>query len=131
MNRRDAESAETEPDEELNALAGRVIGAAIAVHRVLGPGYLESVYEQALAIELEAQSVPVARQETIAVTYRGRQVGEGRVDFLVHAKLVLELKAVDRLAPIHRAQMISYLKSTGCRLGLLINFNERTLSEGI
>jgi GxxExxY protein len=92
MNRRDAKSAEKEPDPELNGLAGKVIGAAIAVHRVLGPGYLESVYEHALAVELDEQQVPFVRQQGIAVTYRGRPVGEGRVDFLVDGRLVVEIR---------------------------------------
>ena len=131
LNRRDAESAENEPSGALNALAGAVIGAAISVHRELGPGYLESVYEEALALELRMAGVPFERQVMVAVMYRGQEVGQGKLDMLVDRQLVVELKAVDRLAPIHRAQMISYLKATGCMLGLVINFNETTLAKGV
>jgi GxxExxY protein len=117
--------------DELDILARRTIGAAIEVHRSLGPGFLESVYEEALAIELGLQNIPFARQVTIAVPYKGHIVGESRVDILVANALVVELKAVDLLAPIHSAQLISYLKATGHRLGLLINFNVPILKEGI
>ena len=131
MNRGDAESAEEGISEELNTLTTSVIGAAIEVHRVLGPGYLESVYQEALEVELMAAHIPFEPRKPIAVSYKGREVGQGRLDFLVADKLVLELKAVEKLAPIHRAQMISYLKATSRRLGLVINFNEKTLRDGI
>ncbi|MDH7578537.1 MAG: GxxExxY protein [Bacillota bacterium] len=119
------------PDKEVDRLAHEVIGAAIEVHRHLGPGYLESVYEEALAVELNLRGIPFVRQKTIAVNYKGHPVGEGRLDFLVGESLVVELKAVDALAPIHKAQLLSYLKTTGFRLGLLINFNVSVLKEGI
>ena len=131
MNHGDTESTEKSVSVELNTLATKVIGAAIEVHRVLGPGYLESVYQEALEVELVAADIPFDPQKSIAVSYKGREVGQGRLDFLVADKLVLELKAVEKLAPIHRAQMISYLKATGHRLGLIINFNEKTLRDGI
>ena len=114
MNRGDAESAERSLDPKLNEIATRVIGAAIEVHRVLGPGYLESVYEEAMQMELGATGLVIERQKPVAVAYRGREVGQTRLDFLIGGELVLELKAVDKLASIHRAQMISYLKATGC-----------------
>ncbi len=120
-----------EPSPELDELARKVIGAAIAVHRALGPGYLESVYEEALCVELEFQTLPFQRQYKIAVQYRGRPVGEGRLDLLVAEMLPVELKAVEMLAPIHQAQMLSYLKMTGFQLGLLINFNVPVLKQGI
>jgi GxxExxY protein len=131
LNRGDAESAEKNLDPRLNELATRVIGAAIEVHRVLGPGYLESVYEEAMNIELQSAGVPFERQKPVALSYKGHDVGQARLDFLIGGELVLELKAADKLAPIHRAQLISYLKATGCQLGLVINFNERALRDGI
>ncbi len=120
-----------EPSAELDQLARTVIGAAIAVHRVLGPGYIESVYEEALCVELDFQTVPYQRQYRIAVQYRGRPVGEGRLDLLVANILPVELKAVEALAPIHQAQLLSYLKMTGFQLGLLINFNVPVLKQGL
>jgi GxxExxY protein len=108
-----------------------VIGAAIEVHSVLGPGYLESVYESAMALELTARAIPFQAQHAVSVTYKGADVGQGKIDFLAGGKLIVELKAVERVLPVHRAQVISYLRATGCRLGLLINFNERTVREGI
>ena len=120
-----------EPSPELDRLTHEVIGAAIEVHRTLGPGYLESVYEEALAIELELRKISFTRQVVIAVDYKGHSVGESRLDFLVGGQLVTELKAVEALAPIHSAQVISYLKTTGHPLGLLINFNVCFLKDGV
>ena len=120
-----------EPSRELDALARRVIGAAIEVHRILGPGYLESVYEEALAVELSIQGVGCDRQSPVNIEYKGQAVGEGRLDLLVADSLVVELKTVDHLLPIHHAQVLSYLKATRSQIGLLINFNERVLREGI
>ena len=112
-------------------MARRVIGAAIEVHRALGPGYLESVYEEALAYEFSLNKIPYERQVKVKVAYKGHSVGEGRLDPLVAKMLPVELKAVDALAPIHQAQIISYLKMTGLQLGLLINFNVLLLKQGI
>ena len=120
-----------EPSEELDRLAYAVIGAAIEVHRVLGPGFLESVYEEALCVELQLRGIHFKSQPVVAVNYKGQQVGEGRLDLLVGGALIVELKAVDALASIHSAQVISYLKMTGHQLGLLINFNVPILREGI
>ena len=117
--------------EELNALSHVVIGAAIEVHRTLGPGFLESVYEQALCVELELRHIPFDNQVEIGVGYKGRIIGEGRLDILVANALIVELKAVDALAPIHEAQLLSYLKATGHRLGLLMNFNVPILRNSI
>ncbi len=121
----------TEPTKEQDELAHRVIGAAIEVHRRLGPGYLESIYEEALAVEFDRCEIKYARQHEISVDYRGRKIGIARLDFLVGDNLIVELKAVETIAPIHQAQVFSYLKMTGLELGLLINFNLRTLKEGI
>jgi GxxExxY protein len=120
-----------EPAPQLDALAQQVVSAAIEVHRHLGPGYLESVYEEALAIELKAREVAYVRQPPISVEYKGHAIGEGRADFLVGGELLVELKAVDQLAPIHKAQVISYLKAMQLRLGLLINFNVAVLRDGV
>ena len=120
-----------EPGSELDRLAPAVIGAAIEVHRSLGPGFLESVYEEALCIELDVRRIPFERQWPVAVNYKGHPVGEGRLDLLVGGVLVVELKAVEGVAPIHVAQVMSYLKATGHRLGLLINFNVPFLKNGI
>jgi GxxExxY protein len=122
---------EREPEHYLDELAHRVIGAAIEVHRHLGPGYLESVYQEAMEIELRIQGIPFVPQKPVAVSYKGHPVGEGRLDFLVADHLVVELKAVDKLAEIHKAQVISYLKATNLHLGLLLNFHANVLKNGI
>lgn len=120
-----------EPSEAVDRLATSVIGAAIEVHRHLGPGYLESVYEEALGIELTLREISFDRQKPVAVLYKGHSVGEGRLDLLVENLLIVELKAVEALAEIHKAQVISYLKATDLQLGLLINFNVPVLKQGI
>ncbi len=109
----------------------RVIGAAIEVHRTLGPGFLEAVYEEALCLGMTAQGIPFIRQHPVAVFYKGHAVGETRLDMLVDAQLIVELKAVDTLSAIHSAQLLSYLKATKLRTGLLINFNVKFLADGI
>ena len=124
-------SARTEPGTDLDRLAHSVIGAAIEVHRLLGPGFLETVYEEALCIELRLRGIPFARQVVVALDYKGQAVGEGRLDLLIENSLIIELKAVDTLLPIHSAQLLSYLKMTGHPLGLLINFNVPILKYGI
>jgi GxxExxY protein len=132
MNRQDAKSAKRrEPSEDLDRFAYEVIGAAIEVHRHLGPGFLESVYEKALAVEFQSRGIPYERQKSIAVNYKGHLVGKARLDFLVGDALVVELKAVQTFAPIHEAIVMSYLKTTKHQLALLINFNVPVLKEGI
>jgi GxxExxY protein len=120
-----------EPGKALDDLANSIIGAAIEVHRHLGPGYLESVYEEALGVELAERRIPYRRQHPVSVTYKGQSVGEGKRDLLVADKLVVELKAVEALLPVHKPQVISYLKATKFHLGLLINFNVSVLRDGI
>lgn len=120
-----------EPDEALNELSRRVIGAALEVHRTLGPGFLESAYEGALCIELQERRIPYVRQPVIELSYKGQAIGEGRMDLLVDGRLVVELKSVESLLPLHTAQLLSYLRSTGHVLGLLINFNTTRLEGGI
>ncbi len=119
-------------EEELNAITEEIIGAAIAVHRALGPGLLEWAYEACLVYELAERGLAVERQKALPVTYRGVTVDCGyRIDLLVKGLVVVELKAVERLDPLHDAQILSYLKLSGCRVGLLINFNVRMLKDGI
>ncbi|HJX17116.1 MAG TPA: GxxExxY protein [Acidiferrobacterales bacterium] len=120
-----------EPSKELDNLTNSVIGAAIEVHKHLGPGYLESVYEEALGIELTERGIPYRRQHPVSVSYKEKTVGEGKLDVLVADKLIVELKAVEALLPVHKAQVISYLKATRFHLGLLINFNVSVLRDGI
>ena len=120
-----------EPPQELDVLANKVIGAAIEVHRHLGPGFLESVYEEALATELGIQNVAFERQKLVRIVYKTHGVGEHRLDFLVKNELVVELKSVDSFSALHKAQLISYLRAVRSPLGLLINFNGKWLKNGI
>ena len=120
-----------EPDAELDEFARSVIGAAIEVHRHLGPGLLEEVYEEALCMEFELRKIPFMRLERVGITYKGKPVGKGKLDLLVGGGLIVELKSVERLAPIHSAQINSYLRMTSRMVGLLINFNVPVLREGI
>ena len=109
-----------------------VIGAAISVHRELGPGLLESVYASCLCHELRRRGVPFARQVKVPVCYAGEVMDASfRLDLLVESQLIVELKSVDLLLEVHRAQLLTYLKLTGIRRGLLINFNVLRLTEGI
>lgn len=118
--------------DELNALSEAVIGAAIAVHRELGPGLLEGAYEACLEFELLDRGFTVERQKELPVIYRGRRIDCGfRIDLLVNGSLILELKAVEQLARIHEAQVHTYLRLTGLHLGLLMNFNVLRLVDGI
>jgi GxxExxY protein len=112
-------------------IAHEVIGAAIEVHRLLGPGFLEKIYERALVHELSLRGIAVQPQKDILVPYKDILIPGQQLDILAGERVVLELKAVTELAPIHEAQLISYLKATGLRLGLLINFNVRVLKDGI
>ena len=117
---------------EFDELSNRVIGCAIEVHRHLGPGLLESAYEQCLAIELSTQDIPFELQSELHVEYRGRKIDCGyRIDVTIDGKLILELKSVEKLLPIHEAQLLTYMKLSGLRIGLLINFNVRLLKDGI
>ena len=120
-----------EPSQELDQLAHDVIGAAIEVHRILGPGFLERSYQRALAIELRLRKIPHFIESPIHLDYKGESIGEGRIDILVADQLVVELKTVDELSPLHEAQALAYLKATGHELALLINFNTPTLKQGI
>jgi GxxExxY protein len=113
-------------------LSEAIIGAAIEVHRELGPGLLESIYEHCLAQELSALGIPVLRQHKVPVKYKGVQLDLGfRIDLWVDDRIIVEIKAVEARHPVHTAQLLSYLKLTDCRLGLLINFNAETLVKGV
>ncbi len=117
---------------KLNRLTDQVIGAAIQVHRALGPGLLESAYEACLVYELSQLGLEVESQRALPVANRGVQLECGyRLDLLVEKQLIIELKAVDRLLPIHSAQLLSYLKLSSKKLGLLINFNVNLLKDGV
>lgn len=118
--------------EKLNQITESIIGAAIQVHRALGPGLLESAYEACTAFELVERGHKVEPQKPLPVVYKGVQLDCGyRLDLLVDDSVIVDFKAVDRLAPIHDAQMLSYLKLTGCKVGLIINFNVVVLKHGI
>ena len=113
-------------------LTSRIIGAAINVHRELGPGLLESVYETCLAAEFKTQSLQFKRQNRVEIVCRGEKIESGlRLDLLVEDAFVVELKSVENLLPVHKAQLLSYLKLSNKRCGLLINFNVELLKNGL
>lgn len=118
-------------DETTEKIAYEVIGAAIEVHRTLGPGFLEAVYERALCVELSLRGMSFRQQHPVKIIYKGQDVGEGYVDILVDNRLVVELKTVEYLLPIHKAQALSYLKALNLPLALLINFKTPVLKKGI
>ena len=118
-------------DTQRDPLTERIIGCAIEVHRTLGPGLLESTYARALAIELETAGLRVACQVPVPLRYKGHDLGEYRLDLMVEDAVVVEVKAVERFDQVHEAQLLTYLRLTGKRIGLIINFNRRTLREGI
>ena len=121
-----------EPIEDRDeAIAHRVIGAAIEVHRRLGPGFIESIYKRAMIHELLASSLKIEQERKILVPYKEIMIPGQRLDLLVDERVIVELKAVESLSPIHEAQLISYLKATRLRLGLLINFHVPLLKDGI
>lgn len=115
-----------------NPLSKEIIGAAIEVHRQLGPGLLESAYESCLAHELTLRQIPFERQKPLPIVYKDTKLDVGyRLDLLVDDLVIVELKAIDKLLPIHEAQIITYLKLTNRKLGLLLNFNVRMMKNGI
>ncbi|HEY74178.1 MAG: GxxExxY protein [Chloroflexi bacterium] len=116
----------------LDHITESIIGAAIAVHRVLGPGLLESAYEACLAFELTERGLKIEQQKPLPVIYREVELDCAyRLDLLVEESVIVEIKSVERLAPIHLAQLLSYLKLSGCKVGLLMNFNVKILKDGI
>jgi GxxExxY protein len=119
-------------EKRLNQITGAIIGAAIDVHRALGPGLPESAYEACLAYELIQQGFEIEQQEPLPLVYKAVHLDCGyRLDLLVERAVIVEIKSVDSLAPIHSAQLLSYLKLSGCQVGLLINFNVDILKNGI
>ena len=118
--------------DRLNEVTDQIIGAAMAVHSALGPGLLESTYEACLQHELEQLGLRVERQVALPVLYRGVQLECGyRLDLLVERRVVVEVKAVSELAPVHEAQVLSYLRLSGCRVGLILNFDVVRMRDGI
>lgn len=117
---------------DVNKLTEKIIGAAIEVHRYLGPGLLESTYEACLVYELELLGLKVEQQKSLPVVYKGIQLEQGyRIDLLVEDTVVVELKVVEEVIAVHEAQILSYLKLSGCQVGLLLNFNVKLLKDGI
>ena len=116
---------------EINILSGKILDAAIEVHRTLGPGLLESVYEECLYYELRTKEINVERQCPISIVYKGQKLNkEFIIDLFAENEIIIELKTVDKLLPIHEAQLLTYLKLAGKKLGLLINFNDTLLKDG-
>jgi GxxExxY protein len=115
----------------LSGLTSRIIGAAIDVHKALGPGLLESIYETAMCIELQLRHIPFVRQFRIPAYYKGHPLGTYEVDLLIDHLVVVEIKSVTTVLPVFEAQLLTYLRLTGKRRGLLINFNCRLLKDGI
>lgn len=118
--------------DEYNKVTEEIIASAIVVHKELGPGLLESAYEACLAFELVESGLAVERQKALPVSYRNVKLDCGyRLDLFVEGIVIVELKAIEKVSPIHHAQILSYLKLSGCRVGLLINFNVKMLKSGI
>jgi len=117
--------------EAWNLITESVIGAAIEVHSVLGPGLLERLYEEAMAVELRSRGLAFERQRLIRLAFKGQQRGDLKIDLVVENLVIVELKAIERVLDVHAAQLTSYLRSSDLPLGLLINFNHARLAEGI
>ena len=116
----------------LDELSHRVIGAAIEVHRLVGPGLLESIYVECLALELSEQGIQVAREVPLPICYKGHEIAKPlRIDLLVEDCLIVEAKSVEAVQPVHSAQLLTYLRMTGNKLGLLLNFNVVVMRDGI
>jgi GxxExxY protein len=122
----------TLPAADVYLLKEKIIACAIEVHRALGPGLLESVYRDCLVIELRAAQLEVVSERRFDVDYKGNRIADGlKLDLMVEKAVIVEVKAVERYHPVHLAQLITYLKLTGCHAGLLINFNCPTLKDGL
>ena len=117
---------------DINKLSSRIIGAAIEVHKALGPGLLESAYEECICYEMSIGGLSLERQKPLAVQYKGINLDCGyRLDVVVENAIILELKSCEKIEPIHKAQLLTYLKLSGIKLGLLLNFNVTLMREGI
>ena len=112
-------------------LTEQIIGCAIEVHRHLGPGLLESVYESALCIELKSLGLPFARQIGVPVFYKGELIAEHRPDLIIRDEVIVEIKSVERFNPVFLAQMLTYLRITNLRVGLILNFNRPVMKDGV
>jgi GxxExxY protein len=116
----------------INQLSSKIIGAAIEVHKALGPGLLESAYEECLCHELNRNSLSFERQKALPIVYKGKRLDCGyKIDIVVENAIVLELKSYEKIEPIHKAQLLTYLKLSGLKLGLLLNFNVPVMRDGI
>jgi GxxExxY protein len=119
-------------EEENDPVSYAVIGAAMEVHRHLGPGLLESLYHRAMLVELALRGIPYQSQEPVEVYYKEQSLGKDlRIDLVVQGELIVEMKSVDELHPVHEAQLMTYMKLTKLRKGLLLNFNTKLLKNGI
>lgn len=116
---------------ELHPITEKVIAACIEVHRELGPGLTENMYEDAVCHEFDLRGIRYQRQVPLPVVYKGKAIGDCRMDLVVEGAIIVELKAIESLTPVHRAQLICYLRASGIQLGLLINFNVAILKDGI
>lgn len=126
MNHRDSEV------RRFNELTGKIIGCGIEVHKALGPGLLESIYEECLCYELNQQGIEFERQKELPVHYKNVRLNSGyRIDVLVENSVIIELKAVEHILPVHKAQILSYMKLLNSKIGLLMNFNVPVLKDGI
>lgn len=123
--------AESPLPDALEEVVYRVIGCALSVHKEIGPGYVEPVYHKAMVVELAHQGLAVQTEHRVEIKYRGQVVHVHRIDLLVEGQVIVELKAVARLEPVHQSQVVSYLAATGLRVGLLINFNTPVLKGSI
>jgi GxxExxY protein len=132
MNHKGTKAQREEISAELNELSRQVVDAAFQVHKALGPGLLESVYEACLCHELKKRNISFQRQVVLPVVYDGVEIEEGlRLDLWIDKELIVELKAVEVLNEVHQAQLMTYMKLTGTRLGLLVNFNVPVIKQGI
>jgi GxxExxY protein len=117
--------------DELESLVHRIIGCGIAVHRALGPGLLESIYSRAIRLELAAARLSFEHEKQIPVRYRDELLCHQRLDLVIANQVIVEIKSVDRLSPVHHAQLLSYMRAAGLRVGLLMNFNVTVLHAGV
>ena len=132
MRGMDFTTEDTEGTEETNEITRKIIGAAMRVHSALGPGLLESAYQACIAFELAQEGLKFEQQKALPLVYREVKLDCGyRLDLLVEDQVVVEIKAIDALLPIHTAQLLSYLRLSGCKVGLMINFNVKMLKNGI
>lgn len=119
------------PMTDLNAITENIIGCAIEVHKTLEPGLLESFYDKAMCYEIRAKGMRYQNQLSVPILYKGAMLGEHRIDMIVEDEIIVELKAVDRMDPVFKAQILSYMRMTNKKPGLLINFNVPYLKDGI